>query len=141
MQVLARVSTRDKGVQEQGRSGVAGAHVEGAHCELEALPLGADDVRLRDDDVLKVDQARVGAALAHVDQLAVDRDPGRVAVNAAVGPERSRGQSSGPVVRRRRAARRCTHMKPVMERWGFSLGSVMARTKYQLATPAMEHSD
>ena len=28
------------------------------------------------------------------------------------------------------------YMKPVIERWGFSLGSVMARTKYQLATPA-----
>ena len=60
------------------------AHVEGAHRELEALPLCTDDILLRHHHVLKVDQPRVRAPLTHVDQLRVDRDPGRVAVDAAL---------------------------------------------------------
>ena len=90
--------------------------VERLHRDLEALALGAEPVRGRDDDVLERDGRRVGRPLAHLVEVLLDRDAGRVhrhderreALGALAAVGRGEAHHPGSV-----AGVRDEHLRPV----------------------------
>src|SRR4029079_9402436 len=83
--VLARFIERTADDPGGARGDPGPRPVEAAHRDLEAVALGADDVRLADLHLLEDHVGRVGAALPHLVFFLPDRQPRRLAIDHEAG--------------------------------------------------------